>query len=90
MKTSSVVVLIICEEKRSLVRVREEKLSQSGATTPTGCVTRHLFFFRYFVCFIFLFAKDCLLTLVKSGLALGSPLFVCSGVTLPKMAKYTE
>ena len=36
-----------------------------------------------------LFAKDCLLTLVKSRLALGSPgcrLFV----TMPKMAQYTE
>ena len=39
-----------------------------------------------------LFAKDCLLTLVKSRLALGSPgwLFVRSFVTMPKMAQYTE
>ena len=38
------------------------------------------------------FAKDCLLTLVKSRLALGSP--GCSVgwlfVTMPKMAEYTE
>ena len=34
-------------------------------------------------------AKDCLLTLVKSRLALGSPgcLFVCLFVTMPKMAQ---
>ena len=43
------------EEKRSLVRVGEEKLSQSGATTPTGGVTRHLFSFDIlFALFIFL------------------------------------
>ena len=38
------------------------------------------------------FAKDCLLTLVKSRLALGSPgcLFGRSFVTMPKMAQYTE
>ena len=37
-------------------------------------------------------AKDCLLTLVKSRLALGSPgcLFVRSFVTMPKMAQYKE
>ena len=37
-------------------------------------------------------AKDCLLTLVKSRLALGSPgcLCGCSFVTMPKMAEYTE
>ena len=37
-------------------------------------------------------AKDCLLTLVKSRLALGSPgcLFVRSFVTMPKMAEYTD
>ena len=36
-------------------------------------------------------AKDCLLTLVKSRLALGSPgcLFVCLFVTMLKMAQYT-
>ena len=36
-------------------------------------------------------AKDCLLTLVKSRLALGSPgcSFVRSFVTMPKMAQYT-
>ena len=55
MKISSVVVLIMSEEKRSLVRVGEEKLSQSGATTPTGGVSRHLFSFDIlFVLFIFL------------------------------------
>ena len=38
------------------------------------------------------FAKDCLLTLVKSRLALGSPgwLLGCLVVTMPKMAQYTE
>ena len=78
MKIRSVVVLFIVR-KRSLVPVGEEKLSQSGATTPTGGVTRHLFSFDIF-------------TLFKSRLALESPgcLFVCSGVTLPKMAEYTE
>ena len=37
-------------------------------------------------------AKDRLLTLVKSRLALGSPgwLFGCSFVTMPKMAEYTD
>ena len=41
-------------------------------------------------------AKDCLLTLAKSRLALGSPgcsvvwLFGCLFVTMPKMAEYTE
>ena len=37
-------------------------------------------------------AKDCLLTLVKSRLALGSPdcLFVRLVVTMPKMAQYRE
>ena len=37
------------------------------------------------------FAKDCLLTLVKSRLALGSPScsFVCSFVTMLKIAQYT-
>ena len=38
------------------------------------------------------FAKDCLLTLVKSRLALGSPgwLVVRLVVTKPKMAEYTD
>ena len=37
-------------------------------------------------------AKDCLLTMVKSSLALGSPgwLVGCSFVTMPKMAEYTD
>ena len=37
------------------------------------------------------FAKDCLLTLAKSRLALGSPgcSFVCLFVTMLKMAQYT-
>ena len=39
----------------------------------------------------FCIAKDCLVTLVKSRLAIGSPscLFVRSFVTMPKMAQYT-
>ena len=39
-----------------------------------------------------IFAKDCLLTLVKSSLALGSPgcLIVRLFVTMPKMTEYTD
>ena len=39
-----------------------------------------------------IFAKDCLLTLVRSSLALGSPgcLIVRLFVTMPKMTEYTD
>ena len=58
------------------------------ATHLTSSIATH----RQFFISLMIIAKDCLLTLVKRRLALGSPgcLFGWLFVTMPKMAEYTE